>query len=186
MAENEYLDSSHSQRWRLAVLALQTGCDQLEIAERLKQCLYKELRVIQKELPLAEMIRAIGKPQELSRLFATLERGELVGDLFNQAVAAGDGTEAVLKRFLDSALNNCLYDIPWMAAEGGSIIGISRGHHLLKQAAADLQPELNRIAVNLTVNPEWKLRRAAARHEPQAADETSRMLSQSLLGGGLR
>lgn len=186
MAENEYLDSSQSRRWRSAVLALQTGCDQVEIANRVKKCIYKELRAIQKELPLAEMIRAIDKPQELSRLFATMENGELVKDFFTEAVAAGGGTEEILKRFLHAGLHNCVYDIPWLAAAGEAVIGITQGRQLLRQAEVDLQPELARIAAKLAAKPDWKPKKAAVRREPQAADETSRMLSQSLLGGGLR
>ncbi|MBL9164649.1 MAG: hypothetical protein JNL18_18115 [Planctomycetaceae bacterium] len=132
------------------------------------------------------MIRAIDKPQELSLLFATVEKGELVKDFFTEAVAAGGGTEVVLKRFLHDALQNCVYDIPYMAAAGEAVIGITQGRQLVREAEVDLQPELARIAAKLAVNPDWKPKKAAVRGEPQAADETSRMLSQSLLGGGLR
>ena len=68
MAENEYLDSSKACRWRSVVQAIQDGCSIDEVAQRVEECFFKTLRQIRKDLPFAEMIRAMDDPEELSRV----------------------------------------------------------------------------------------------------------------------
>jgi hypothetical protein len=167
-------------------MALQTRSDQDEISSSVKKCLFKELRAIHKGVPLGDLIRAIDQPEELSRIFATVEKGELVKDFFIEAVAAGGGTEEVLKRFLRDSLHNCVYDIPYMASTGGVVVSITVGRQQMREAEADLQPEIARIAAKLAANPDWEPKQAPVRRTPEAEDETSRMLGRSLLAGGLQ
>ncbi len=117
MAENEYLDSSKAHRWRSVVQAIREGCSVDEVADHVENCFYKTLRQIQKELPFADMIRALDSPEELARVFQTVAGGTDVKEFLMQAALAKASRSEQLERFLGSALNNCLNDIPYMATD---------------------------------------------------------------------
>jgi hypothetical protein len=62
MAENEYLNSKEARRWQSVVQAIREGFSFDEVAGRVENCFFKTLRQIQKELPFADMIRALDIP----------------------------------------------------------------------------------------------------------------------------
>jgi len=165
------------------VLALQTGCETQELRDRVQKCFLKELRAICRELPFAQMIRRIERPGDLAALLSTVEDGATVKDLFSLAAAERGGVQAVMRRFLGVALQNCLYDIPWQAASGEVVIGISQSRHMLREVEADLSEELDRIAAKFAKNPAWTPRKRPQRRDQQSGDETTKMLGQSILGG---
>lgn len=85
MAENEYLDSTKARRWQSVVQVIRDGGSVEEVAESVEECFFKTLRQIRKDLPLADMIRAMENPDELMRVCQLVDGGEDVKDFIRQA-----------------------------------------------------------------------------------------------------
>ena len=66
MAENEYLDSTKARRWHSVVQVIRGGGSVEEVADSVEECVFKTLRQIRKDLPLADMIRAMKNHQSLA------------------------------------------------------------------------------------------------------------------------
>lgn len=185
MAENEYLDSSQARRWQSVALAIRDGCSVEEITDRVEDCFYKTLRAIAKDLPLSEMIAAAAHdPSELARVCDEIEGGHDVKDFLLQASMTCFETENMVETFLVDALNNCLYDVPYIAAELDGGISISQARSVVQSAAGSLRPDIQRMARKLAENPEWNFRRSGSRRsEDTRRDRTKEMLRESLIAG---
>ena len=184
MAENEYLDSSKARRWYSVVQAIRDGCSVDEVADRIEECLFKTLRQIRKDLPFAEMIRAMDDPDELTRVCQSVDGGSDVKDFLMQAALEKASRSEQLKQFLKYALGNCLYDLPWMAAIFDDSINITQVRAMLAEAPSHLSDEIQRVANKFAENPDWVPRRAG-RGQPTLSqdDRTRNMLGQSLVAG---
>ena len=184
MAENEYLDSSKARRWYSVVQAIRDGCSIDEVANRVEECFFKTLRQIRKELPFAEMIRAMDDPVELLRVCQSVDGGMDVKDFLMQAALEGASRSEQIAHFLENALGNCLYDIPYMAAISDDSTNISQVRAMSAEARRQLTDVLQRVADKLTENPDWVPRRAG-RGQPTLSqeDRTRKMLGESLLAG---
>jgi hypothetical protein len=146
MAENEYLDSSKARRWQSVAQAIRDGCSDDEITDRVQDCFYRTLRAIAKDLPLAEMIAvAAHDPDELARMCDGIEGGLDVKDFLHQAATTCFETENMLETFLVNALNNCLFDIPYIAADLDDGISISQGSQATRSAHPTFLKKMSRL-----------------------------------------
>ena len=185
MAENEYLDSSIARRWQSVAQAIRDGCSVEEITDHVEDCFYKTLRAIAKDLPLSKMIAAAADdPDELARLCDEIEGGLDVKDFLHRAATTCFETEGMLETFLVDALNNCLFDVPYIAADLDGGISISQARSVVQSAASSLRPDIQRIARKLAENPEWTFRRNGGRRSVDSQrDRTRKMLGESLIAG---
>lgn len=184
MAENEYLDSSKARRWQSVVEGVRDGLDLDELARRVLDRFYKTLANIRKDLPFAELVDALNDYPTLSRLCDEIQGASDVKDFLLQAALQNDEPAEILERFLTDALNNCLYDIPHLAAEHSSELNLSDARRKMDAARSQLAPELRRIATKLSENPSCKLRRkGASKATNSRTDGTKAMLSESLIAG---
>jgi hypothetical protein len=185
MAENEYLDSSKARRWQSVAQAIRDGCSDEEIADRIQECFYKTLRAIAKDLPLSDMFAAAAHdPAELARMCDGIKGGHDVKDFLLQAAQTRFGTETMLETFLNDSLNNCLYDVPYLAAELDGGITISEARAAVQSAAGSLRSDIQRMALKLAENPSWNFRRIGNRRsENSQRDRTKEMLGESLIAG---
>lgn len=184
MAENEYLDSTKARRWHSVVQVIRGGGSVEEVADSVEECFFKTLRQIRKDLPLADMIRAMENPDELMRVCQLVDGGEDVKDFIRQAALEKSSRADQLRQFLANALANCLYDIPYMAALADDSTNISQVRAMSAEVRQQLANELERIADKLTENPDWIPRRAGRGQPAVSKDErTRKMLGESLLSG---
>ncbi|MSR59125.1 MAG: hypothetical protein EXS05_16020 [Planctomycetaceae bacterium] len=87
MAENEYLDSTKARRWLAVADGLRDGCNLDELTKLVQERLYKTLRVIGQQIPLAELF---AYANDLPKLRSICERV--------------DGATDVTSLLLDAAL----------------------------------------------------------------------------------
>jgi len=184
MAENEYLDSTKARRWFAVAEAIRDGCDEAELSRRVQDRFYKTLRNISKDLPLAEMLSAVEDPQRLTRICEHIEGGSDVTGLLLGAAFENFGPVNVIQSFLGDALQSCLYDIPYLAAELDGHVNLSDARRKLESVRISLAPDLHRIAARWVENPSWKPQkpRANIAAVPQV-DQTRNMLNESLIAG---
>ena len=183
MAENEYLDSSIGRRWQPVAQAIQEGLSWDEIADRLEDSFCKTLREIQKELPLGEMIRAMDDPNEFKRVCMQVVGGDDVKDFLKQAVLENTGRQEQLEAFLMKAIDNCMYDIPYMATEIDGDISFKEVRSVLTNIRNNrLSEEIKRIASKFVDNPDYIPRRKSrGKRTLSKRERTRHMLDESLL-----
>jgi len=68
-----------------------------------------------------------------------------------------------LEAFVENSLDNCLYDIPWLASDGTGDFSVTEVRNAIGTAGNSLQPEIERIAKKLSENPDWHPRRLSRR-----------------------
>jgi hypothetical protein len=183
MAENEYLDSTKARRWQAVAEAVRNRRQVEEVTELVLDRFYKTLRSIAKDLPFANWVDAVENPTELRRLSQGVKGGLDVKDLLLRAAVEAKGRENVLERFLNDGLQNCLYDIPYLAADLKGGANISEGRRILKEARSRLSPEIHRIAGKLSENSSWLPRRKGGPSDNSGQDHTTTMLTESLIAG---
>lgn len=185
MAENEYLDSSKARRWQSIAQAIRDACGEEEVTDRLQDCFYKTLRAIAKDLPLPDMIRAaVNDPDEFQRLCTGIEGGLDVKEFLHEAATTCFDSESMLEKFLTDALNNCLYDIPYIAADLDQGVTVTQARSTVQSAASNLRSDIQRMARKLAENPEWTFRRSGSRRfDDSQPDRTREMLGESLIAG---
>ncbi len=152
MAENEYLDSRKARRWSAVAEAVRNRLPIGELGALILDRFRKTLRNISKDMPLAECLAAVDSQAELERAFDGVNGARDVKDLLLQAVIEGGDREHVIERFLESALENCLYDIPYIAADMGGNANLSEARRTLNDARQDVAPEIRRMAMKLADN----------------------------------
>lgn len=184
MAENEYLDASKARRWQSVAQAIRDECGDEEITDRVQDCFYRTLKAIAKDLPLSDMIRAAADPAEFRRLCEGIEGGLDVKNFLHQAATTCFDNESMLEMFLTNALNNCLYDVPYIAADLDRGVSVSQARRAVQSAASNLRPDIQRMARKLTENPDWTFRRSGSRRSDDSQrDRTREMLGESLIAG---
>lgn len=183
MAENEYLDSTKARRWQAVAEAIRNHRGVEEIAELVLDRFYKSLKNIARDLPFAQWVGALENPTELSRLFQGVQGGLDVKDLLLRAAVEVKGRENVLERFLNNSLQNCLYDIPYLAADLKSGTNLSEVRRLLGEVRTRLSPEIRRIAAKLSEAPSRLPRRPGSTSGSSKQDQTTTMLTESLIAG---
>ncbi|WP_437193315.1 hypothetical protein [Planctomicrobium sp. SH527] len=184
MAENEYLDATKARRWQSVAQAIQEGSSISEVAAKIEDCLHKTLRQIRKDLPLSEMIEHLHDPQKLREMCSRIEGAHDVKYFVIEAADQKGELPEKLSYFLSRSLANCLYDVPYLAANFESDISITGVRNAIRDAEICLQPEIHRIARKLAENPAWNPRRASRRETPAVkVDTTKKMLGESLLVG---
>jgi len=183
MAENEYLDSRKARRWSAVAEAVRNRYSIGETGVLILDRFRKTLRSIAKDVPLAEWIAAVDAPSELRRSFDSVEGAADVKDLLFQATIEGGEREQVIGRFLNLALENCLYDIPYIAADLGGNANLSEARRNLNDARRSILPEIQRMAKKLADNPSWLPRRPNDKSDAPKQDQTVKMLTESLIAG---
>lgn len=185
MAENEYLDSTKARRWISVADALRNGCGFDELSELAQDRFYKTLRKIGQDIPLTELIASVGDLSKLNALCKTIEGATDVTCLLLDAAESKTDPVDILEQFLHSAMQNCLYDIPYLAAESGGDISLSDARRRLGEVCMRLVPDFRRIAENWVAKPSWKLqkRRNGSTTVKSPTDITKSMLSESLIAG---
>lgn len=184
MAENEYLDASKARRWQSVVHAIREGSSDLEVAERIKDCLYKIIRQIRKDMPLEELIGRLNDPEQLRTMCHQIPGAHDVKFFLIEAAEQDADMQGKLSYFLNQSLENCLYDVPYLVAESAGNVSITDARSIVRSAGSSLQSEIQRIAAKLAKNPSWIPRRAIRRDKPVAkVDTTEKMLRESLLPG---
>ena len=181
MAENEYLDSSKNRKWRAVTHAIRQGSyTVLEIQDKVAHCFYDSMRRIKSELPLNRMIDAIERPESLHAVLREISGAVDVKDFMRQAAIVEGTKEEKIGHFLDLSLSNCLSDIPYEVAKNGEA-SISDARDTLNHVRDNLESDLKRQAKKLSANSDWNPRRENG--SVNSADQTVRMLSESLLTG---
>ena len=183
MAENEYLDSRKARRWSAVAEAVRNRSSVGEIGGLVLDRFRKTLRNIAKDVPLEEWIAAADDPSELERSFDGVDGAVDVKDLLLQAAAKGGEPEQVLERFLTQALENCLYDIPYIAADLDGNVNLSEARRTLNEARRSISPEIQRMAKKLADNPAWLPRSPNDKSDAPKQDQTVKMLGESLIAG---
>lgn len=188
MAENEYLDSTKAQRWRVVAAAIRDGRDIDEVTPLVLDQFYKTLRHIrkdiQKDLPFSELVQAADDPAKLARLFKGFYGAFSVKRILVQAAREESGRQEVLETFLRDALGECLYNIPYSVAEVGAEVNISEARRSLSEVESRLWPELKRIAQKLDENPSWRPQmRRGSRTSAASENNTEKLLAESLITG---
>lgn len=183
MAENEYLDATKARRWQAVAEAIRNHRGVEETAQLVLDKFYKTLKSIARDLPFAQWVDALETPTELGRLFEGIQGGLDVKDLLLRAAVEVKGRENVLERFLNNSLQNCLYDIPYLAADLKSGTNISEGRRILNEVRSRLSPEIRRIAAKLSENSSWLPRRLGSTSGSSKQDQTMTMLTESLITG---
>ena len=184
MAENEYLDSSKARRWQSVVQVIREGGSIEEVLESVEECFFKTLRQIRRELPFAEMVRAMDDPDELLRVCQSVDGGTDVKDFLMQAALEKSSRSEQMRHFLENALGNCLYDIPYMAAISDNSTNISQVRAMSAEVRRQLTDVLQRVSDKLTENPDWVPRREGrGPSKVSQEDRTKKMLGKSLLAG---
>ncbi len=185
MAENEYLDSTKARRWRAVAEGLRDECDSEELTERVKNQFYKTIRRIQKDLPqFADMLAAIDKPDVLQGICNQMIGAADVKDAILEAAFEGTGRDVKIEHFLGRALEGCLYDIPYTAAEIGDGGNMSDHRRRLDGVRVDLGSDIHRMAMNFAAKPSWIPRMSpGSRSLVSVSDKTDVMLSESLIQG---
>ena len=184
MAENEYLDASKARRWQSVAQAIRIGSSVSEVADRIADCLYKTLRQVRKDLPLAELIGCLDSPERLREMCQHIDGAHDVKYFLIEAAVQNTEAQEKLSNFLGQSLENCLYDVPYLAAESAGNVNITEARSIVRNAANSLHGKIQRIAERLTENPSWIPRRASRRDRAVAiVDTTPTMLGESLLAG---
>lgn len=184
MAENEYLDSTKARRWHSVAEGIRDGCDSNELTDRTRDRLYMTLKSIRKDLPFADLLATAGDPQKLSRVCEAIEGASDVKDILLEAAVEGGTLREVLERFLSRALHNCLYDVPYLAAELGENVNISLARQQMQSVQLSLAPEVHWIATKLSENPSWRPQRPRGNSAAKSqTDHTRSMLNESLIAG---
>lgn len=183
MAENEYLDSRKARRWSAVAEAVRNRCQTGEISKLVLDRFRKTLRNIAKDVPLEEWIAAIGDPSELERAFDAVDGAVDVKDLLLRAAAKGGEPEQVVERFLNQALENCLYDIPYIAADLDGGVNLSEARRTLNEVRGGISPEIQRMAKKFADNPAWLPRSPSEKSDAPKQDQTVKMLGESLIAG---
>jgi hypothetical protein len=163
--------------------AIREGRSVDEVADRVENCLYKTLRQIHKELPFADMIRALDSPDDLAKVLQNVAGGTDVKEFLMQAAALERiSRSGKLERFLGDALNNCLYDIPYMATDADRSRSITEVRRILAAVPNRLSENIQRLASRLAENPDKVPPRRRRGGVTQSKDElTTDMLGESLL-----
>lgn len=185
MAENEYLDSSKSRRWMSVAEGLQDRCDVPELAERAREQFYKTFRKIGQEIQLADMIANINDVEKLKQICQSIEGAADVKTFLLDAAQKFDNPIAAIEDFLGSALENCLYDIPYLASDRGGNMNLSEARRQLDEVRIRLAPDIHRMAEKWHQDPTWKPQRQrniSTTVQP-SVDVTKRLLGESLIAG---
>ncbi|MCL4193245.1 MAG: hypothetical protein KJZ87_16025 [Thermoguttaceae bacterium] len=183
MAENEYLDSRKARRWLAVAEAVRNRRSAGEIGKLVLDRFRKTLRSIAKDMPLEEWMAAVDDPTELERAFDAVDGAVDVKDLLLQAAAKGGDPEQVVERFLNQALENCLYDIPYIAADLDGNVNLSEARRTLNEARGSISPEIQRMAKKFADNPAWLPRSPSDKSDAPKEDQTVKMLGESLMAG---
>ena len=185
MAENEYLDSTKARRWLSVADGILEGCDLDELADRIEKCLCKTLRIVGQDIPLADLIANVSDPAKLSQLCQSVEGASDVKSLLLDAAQNNDNPVAAVQQFLNSCLENCLYDIPYLAAERSRDINISEVRRRLDEVKMQLASDFRGMAEKWTGNPSWKpqLKRSRSATDKTVVDVTKSLLTESLIAG---
>jgi hypothetical protein len=153
-----------------------------EVADVVLERFYRTLRNIARDLPFAEWLAKVGNPTELVLLLEASDGGLDVKDLVLQAATKAEGPKAI-EEFLHDALENCLYDIPYIAARLDNRVNLTAARHTLNEVRFQLASELHRMAHKLHSNPTWLPRRSSNKSETVRKDQTEQMLRESLIAG---
>jgi hypothetical protein len=183
MAENEYLDSRKARRWSAVAEAVRNRRSMGEIGSLVLDRFGKTLRNVAKDVPLAEWIANADDPSGLVRSFDSVEGATDVKDLLLQASVQGGERQQVLERFLHQALENCLYDIPYIAADLDRNVNLTESRRTLSEARRSISPEIQRMAMKLADNPTWLPRSPSDKSGTPKQDQTVTMLGESLIAG---
>lgn len=184
MAENEYLDSSKVRRWQSVAQAIRDGDSSEDVADRIEDCMHKTLRQIRKDLPLDELIRSLDDPERIRGVCDQIDRAHDVKYFLIEAAQMDASLHNKLEAFLETSLDNCLYDIPWLVSDGTNDGSVTKARGIIMTARNIVQPEIERVAKKLAKNPDWHPRRSSHRkNSGQRGDRTKSMLSESLLSG---
>ena len=184
MAENEYLDSTKARRWLSVADAIRDGCDVDVLTDRAKSQFYKTLQKIGQDIPLSELISLLNDPERLRQRCDDIEgASDVKCFLMDAALANGNVADAV-HQFLTNAFQNCIYDIPHLAAERGHDVNVSDARRKMDEVRSRLNPDLRRIAEKWAGNSSWKLRKQRdSGIDKSPTDNTRIMLEQSLIAG---
>ena len=182
MAENEYLDSSKARRWQAVAEALRDRRPVADVADVVLERFRRTMRNIAKDLPLADWLASMSNPTELATLLEASDGGFDVKDLLLQAAINEEGPKAI-EAFLNDALENCLYDIPYIAARLGDGVNLTEARHTLNDVRRRVVPELQRMAEKFHDNPTWLPRRSSNGTDTVKKDQTKEMLGESLISG---
>ncbi len=187
MAENEYLDSTKAQRWLSVADAIRDGCDVDVLTEKVRAAFYKTIQKTGQEIPLSELISLMSDHAKLRQRCDEIDGASDVKSFLVEAALANDNRPDALNRFLNDALQNCLYDIPYLAAKRGCDVNVSEARRKTEEAHLRMIPEPRRMASKFDENPSWKLRKPRDLHVDKCpVDNTKVMLNQSLLIAGYR
>lgn len=184
MAENEYLDSTKARHWQSVATGIRDGCNADELTARTKEQFFRTLKKIESDFPLANLIGAIDDLPRMTSILDGIDGGEDVKDHFLEAAKSGLQSEQALQSMLESALQNCLYDIPYLASELSEKVNITEARRSTDEILRRLRPVIIWVAKKLTENPNWKPRMPAQRTSAGSEnDRTKRMLDESLIAG---
>jgi len=184
MAENEYLDSSKSRRWLAVVKGISNGVGVAELEAIVLDCFFKTLRSIRRNHPLADLICSIESPQRMDLVIEKFGRTTDVTELLKESTLSHTGTLNILEGFLQQAVDQVFYDLPYLASTGDSIVNISEIRRQLDAIRPGIKPEIQRIARKLADKPNWNpQRQKKEKLSTPKRDVTKAMLTESLLAG---
>lgn len=167
MAESEYLDSSKARRWQSVAQAIRDGRPAEDVAFQIKKCLHKTLRQIRKDLPLGDLIRSLHDPDSLRNQCDQIDGAHDVKYFLGEAAATQADPKQQVQTFVEKSLDNCLYDIPWMVADGTGELSVSEARSVISSARSEVQREIERIAEKLSKNSDWQPRRSCRRYRSE-------------------
>ena len=185
MAENEYLDVTKAARWQSVIQAIRSDLDIDEITELVRDRFYKTLRQICKDVPFAELLNAVDDPHRLKVLADSCEGGLDVKNLLRFAVEETSGKANVVEHFLNQALGNILYDIPYLVSRTDQNRTLSELRSDLRVVQHRMLSDIRRMAAKFAENPSWSPRAPRTRMSTKQTptDRTRKKLGESLIAG---
>lgn len=185
MAENEYLDSTKARRWLSVADGIRDGCGIDVLSDRAQSQFYKTIQVIHREIPLSELLSLlINDPEKLRQRCNEIDGASDVKSFLVEASLANDNPADAIFQFLGDALQNCFYDIPYLAAERGQDVNVSHARRSMEEVRLRLNPDLRRMAEKMAANPSWKPRKQRNTNAGKfSVDNAKMILRQSLIAG---
>ena len=184
MPENEEIDLSKARRWQAVLQAVRRGEPVEDVAEKVRDCLYKTLRALVKKIPLGRLIIAAeDDPSSLPMLVRGCSESRDYAQLLMQAAAEGGSREVIVENFVTGICEEFFVQIIHKAVPSSAWDNASHVQNHLARVLESLQGDIHRIASKFAEKPDWRPRLPRRAKGTTPRDKTREMLEESLLGG---
>jgi hypothetical protein len=182
MAENESLDLGKSHRWLKVFRAVEKGEHLETVVALLVDSLYRTLRRVQKQIPLAQLLVAAGTQAQTVNDLVKQCKGHDFARLFSETLEPGASREATAQNFIQAILEKVSDQIVCRLVPSGRWPQMHEIVGFMYDVGRAVMPEVERIAERWSDDPHWTPRALPTATQPNVPDKTEALLEESILG----